>query len=89
MTTTNLPTDDHVDITPFDEVLALGQVLRILDHFLPFWDFDRLLKVDRKSKWRSRDLGPFLGPFWVLGLCNGYGDVGPWVYPLLCLFFNV
>jgi hypothetical protein len=21
--------------------------------------------------------------FWVLVLCNGYGDVGPWVYPCL------
>jgi hypothetical protein len=24
--------------------------------------------------------------FWVLGLCNGYGNVGPWVYPCLGLF---
>jgi hypothetical protein len=69
--------------------LALDQVLRILGHFLPFWDFDRLSKAERKSKWRSWDLGPFLGPFWVLGLCNGYGDVGPWVYPCLGLFCNV
>jgi hypothetical protein len=23
--------------------------------------------------------------FWDLGLCNGYGDVGPWVYPCLVL----
>jgi hypothetical protein len=21
--------------------------------------------------------------FWDLGLCNGHGDVGPWVYPCL------
>jgi hypothetical protein len=21
--------------------------------------------------------------FWDLGLCNGYGDVDPWVYPCL------
>jgi hypothetical protein len=70
-------------------VLALDQVLRILGHFGPFWDFDRLSKVEHKSKWRSRDLGPFLGPFWVLDLCNGYGDVGPWVYPCLGLFCNV
>jgi hypothetical protein len=27
--------------------------------------------------------------FWVLGLCNGHGDVGPWVYRCLGLFFNV
>jgi hypothetical protein len=26
--------------------------------------------------------------FWVLGLCNGYGDVGPWVYPCLGPFCN-
>jgi hypothetical protein len=25
--------------------------------------------------------------FWDLGLCNRYGDVGPWVYPCLGLIF--
>jgi hypothetical protein len=54
-----------------------------------FWDFNRLLKVERKSKRISRDLNPFLGPFWDLGLCNGYGDVVTWVYPCLGLFFKV
>jgi hypothetical protein len=24
---------------------------------------------------------PLLRDFWVLGLRNEYGDVGPWVYP--------
>jgi hypothetical protein len=28
---------------------------------------------------------PHFRDFWVLGLCNGYGDVGPWVYPCLGL----
>jgi hypothetical protein len=27
--------------------------------------------------------------FRVLGLCNGNGDVGPWVYPCLGPFCNV
>jgi hypothetical protein len=26
---------------------------------------------------------PLFRDFWVLGLCNGYGDVDPWVYPCL------
>jgi hypothetical protein len=54
-----------------------------------FWDFDRLSKVERKSKQRSWDLDPLFRDFWVLGLCNGYGDVGPWVYPCLGPFCNV
>jgi hypothetical protein len=32
---------------------------------------------------------PLFRDFWVLGLCNGYGNVGPWVYPCLGLFCNV
>jgi hypothetical protein len=32
---------------------------------------------------------PLLGPFLGFGLCNGYGNVGPWVYPCLGLFCNV
>jgi hypothetical protein len=31
---------------------------------------------------------PLFRDFWVLGLCNGYGDVGPWVYPCLGPFCN-
>jgi hypothetical protein len=54
-----------------------------------FWDFDSLSKVERKTKQRSWDLDPFLGPFWDLGICNGYGNVGPWVYPCLGLFCNI
>jgi hypothetical protein len=34
-----------------------------------FWDFDSL----SKTKQRSWDLDPFLGPFWDLGICNGNG----------------
>jgi hypothetical protein len=54
-----------------------------------FWDFDRLSKAECNSKWRSRDLGPFFRDFWVLGLRNRYGDIGPWVYPCLGPFCNV
>jgi hypothetical protein len=32
---------------------------------------------------------PLLQVFWVLGLCNRNGDVGPWVYPCLGPFCNV
>jgi hypothetical protein len=32
---------------------------------------------------------PLFRDFWVLGLCNGYGDVSPWVYPCLGHFCNV
>jgi hypothetical protein len=42
-----------------------------------------LSKVERKSKRRSRDLDPLFRGFWVLGLCNRYEDVDPWVYPCL------
>jgi hypothetical protein len=38
-----------------------------------FWDFDRLSKVERKSKQRSRDLGPLFRDFWVLGYVTGMG----------------
>jgi hypothetical protein len=46
-----------------------------------FWDFNRIPKKERKMKQRSRDLDPLFRDFWVLGLCNGYGNVGPWVHP--------
>jgi hypothetical protein len=32
---------------------------------------------------------PLFRAFWVLGLCNGYGDVDPWVYPCLGPLCNV
>jgi hypothetical protein len=38
-----------------------------------FWDFDRLSKAERKSKWRSRDLGPFLGIFGFWAYVTGMG----------------
>jgi hypothetical protein len=28
---------------------------------------------------------PLFRDFWVLGLCNRYGNVDPWVYPCLGL----
>jgi hypothetical protein len=54
-----------------------------------FWDFDRMSKAERKSKRRSRDLNPLFRYIWVLGLCNGCGDVCPWVYSCLGPFCNV
>ena len=47
------------------------------------WDFDGLSKAERKPKRRSWDLDPLFRDFWILCLCNRYGDVGPWVYPCL------
>jgi hypothetical protein len=38
-----------------------------------FWDFDRLSKVERKSKQRSRDLSPFLGIFGFWAYVTGMG----------------
>jgi hypothetical protein len=32
---------------------------------------------------------PLFRDFWVLRLYNGYGDVGPWVYPCLAPFCNI
>jgi hypothetical protein len=41
------------------------------------------VEVDITGSW------PLFKDFRVLGLCSGYGDVGPWVYPCLGLFCNV
>jgi hypothetical protein len=80
----------HIDTREITErMLALDQVLRDPWSSLAILDFDNLLKVERKTKQRLRDLGPFLGPFWDLGICNGYGNVGPWVYSCLGLFCNL
>jgi hypothetical protein len=38
-----------------------------------FWDFNNLSKEERKTKQRSRDLGPFLGPFWDWDYVTGMG----------------
>jgi hypothetical protein len=54
-----------------------------------FWNFNRLSKAKRKLKQRLWDLNPLFRDFWVLGLSNEYGDVGPWVYPCLGTFCNV
>jgi hypothetical protein len=70
-------------------LLALDQVLRDPWSSLNILDFDSLSKVEHGTKQRSRDLDPFLGPFWDWGICKGYGNVGPWVYPCLGLFCNI
>jgi hypothetical protein len=57
--------------------------------FDPFWDFARMWKAESKSRQISWDLGPLFRDFWVLGLRNRYGYVGPWFYPFLCPFCNV
>jgi hypothetical protein len=48
-------------------LLALDQVLRDLDKFDLFWDFDGLLKEERKMKKILRDLDPFFGSFLGFG----------------------
>jgi hypothetical protein len=60
-------------------LLALEQFWRSLVGFELFWDFNRLSKEEHKLKQRSWDFGPLFRDFWLLGLCNGYGDVSPWV----------
>jgi hypothetical protein len=44
-------------------MLSLDQVWEFLGHVDLFWDFDSLSKEECKSKQRSRDLDPLLGPF--------------------------
>jgi hypothetical protein len=41
----------------------LTKFWKFLGHVDLFWDFDSLSKEERKTKQRSRDLGPPLGPF--------------------------
>jgi hypothetical protein len=43
----------------------LTKLWEFLGHVDLFWDFDSLSKKKREKNWRSRDLGPILGPFWV------------------------
>jgi hypothetical protein len=58
-------------------LLALDQFLRDPWSSLTILDFDNLSKEERKTKQRLRDLVHFLGPFWDLGICNGYGNIEP------------
>jgi hypothetical protein len=51
----------------------LTKFWEILGYVDLFWDFDIPSKTEHKMKKRSWDLGPFLGPSWDLGICNGYG----------------
>jgi hypothetical protein len=53
----------------FDLLLGLRQVVKVEAH----------AEADIVGSW------PLFRDFWVLGLCNGYGDVDPWVYPCLGL----
>jgi hypothetical protein len=46
----------------------LTKFWEFLGHVDLFWDFDSLSKEERKTKRRSWDLGPLLGPFWVFGI---------------------
>jgi hypothetical protein len=51
-----------------DMCWPLTKFWEILGHVNLFWDFDSLSKDDQNTKWKSRDLNPFLGPFWVFGI---------------------
>jgi hypothetical protein len=51
----------------------LTKFWRSLVRFDLFWDFDRLSKVERKSKQRSWDLDPFLGIFGFWAYVTGMG----------------
>jgi hypothetical protein len=51
-----------------DECWPLTNFWEILGHIDLFWDFNSLSKEERKTKQRSRDIGPLLGPFWVFGI---------------------
>jgi len=49
--------------------------------------FDLFLGLRQAVEGRAQYEEEIVGPrplfrfFWVLVLCNGYGDVDPWVYP--------
>jgi hypothetical protein len=43
----------------------LTKFLEFLGHVDLFWDFENLSKEERKTKQRSWDFSPLLGPFWV------------------------
>jgi hypothetical protein len=78
--------DPNHEENPF---CPLTKFWRSLVRFDLVWYFDRLSKIEHKSKRTSWDLNPFFRDFLVLGLCNRYRDVGPWVYPCLGPFCNV
>ena len=51
----------------------LTKFWEILGHVDLFWHFESLSKTECKMKQRLLDLGPFLGLFWDMGICNGNG----------------
>jgi hypothetical protein len=57
--------------------------------------FDLFLGLQHAVEGRAQDEVEIVGSrpifmdFWVLDLCNGYGNVSPWVYPCLGLFCNI
>ena len=57
------------------------------DLWLSLVMFDLFLGLRQAVEGRAQDEAeiagsrPLLGPFWDLGLCNGYGNVDPWVHP--------
>ena len=52
----------------------LTKFWEFLGHDDLFWNFDNLLKEERKMKWRSQDLSPlFELHVGFLGICNGEG----------------
>jgi hypothetical protein len=58
----------------------------MFDLFLGLWQAVEGRAQDKVEIARSR---PLFRDFGIFGLCNGYRDVGPWVYPCLGLFCNV
>jgi hypothetical protein len=54
-----------------------------------FWGLRQAVKGRAQIEVEIAGSRPLFRDFWVLYLCNGYGDVSPWVYPCLGLFCNV
>jgi hypothetical protein len=71
----------------------LTKFWEFLGHVDLFWDFDSLSKEERKSKRRSWDLSPLLGPFlgfWEYVTGMGCRPMGlPMFRPILYVYIDV
>ena len=70
-------------------LLALDQVRGSLVMFDLFLGLRQAIKGGAQYEVEIAGSRPLFRDFWVLGLCNGYGDVGPCFYPCLGPFCNV
>jgi hypothetical protein len=81
--------ESHVIFGGLTTCFPLTKFWEFLGHVDLFWDFDSLLKEERKLKWRSRVLDPFLG-FWEYITGRGCHPMGlPMFRPILYVYIDV